>query len=340
MVLTKIKRWVGDLLAIAIYPLAVIEMLASLRSRSYINHYAVHKSSVRLYNKTRGLTELVENYIFGIRPWKLESKIKAIDSLSPEFSKNGWSLVDINLDVNDLRDELLIVPFRSRLHKPASATLKELSFLEAQGRWDADQTSLFSVKSFAALITNQSIQSLASCLLGDFVITSAVVWASFACATEDDRIASAQVFHVDHDYLDDIKLFVHLSDTWANDGPLEYITGTNHRKAKRIWSSAPISESAIHAFYSSSTHAFFTGLTGSVYISDNRGLHRDRPPLPSKSKLALQINFSRSQFGSEKAYASHRPRLSSDWPSFLIWQTAFEANPLAFSLLFSRGACD
>lgn len=335
--LTLFRRWSGHFLSIALYPYVVVEMLWSARKPTHINKFLSHKVSVRLYNLTKGITEEVESYIFGARKWKQESTLNSIDQISPGLVLRGWSSADITLDVSELCSELVTVPFRPRLsHTCTSALLSELPTLTPRGRWDADSNVLFSLNSFATLVTNQAIDRFAFALLGKYVITSALVWASFACNSEEEQTASAQVFHVDQDYLDDLKLFINLSDTWDGDGALEYITGTNHRKAKKIWSSGPMPESVVNSIYPPDQHAFFTGPIGSVFISDNRGIHRDSPPMQNKSKLALQVNFSRSQFGSEQAYASHRPGLSPNWPSFATWCSAKDSDPFVYSLLFRR----
>ena len=337
LMLVQLRRWSGNFFAVALYPWAVVEMLCCLRSPAYINHFWTHKLSVRLYNFSRGLTEVIERFVFGSRPWKQKSTYKSIDCISSDFLWKGWSYADIALDVSELCEQLLYVPFKPRLaHASNSSLLGELSVLSPRGRWDADSNVLFSLTPFAALVTNQAIHKLVSALLGQYVITSALVWASFSCSNENEKTASAQVFHVDYDYLDDIKIFIHLSDTWDGDGALEYVTGTHNRTAKNIWSSGPIPDAVVNSFYPPERHAFFTGPMGSVFISDNRGIHRDSPPVQTQSKLALQVNFSRSQFGSEQAYASIRPRLSPDWPSFATWCSAMILDPLAYSLLFSR----
>jgi hypothetical protein len=333
--LTSLRRWFGNFLSIALYPYVVAEMLCCARKPAYINHFLSHKVSVRLYNLTRGITEGVESYIFGDREWKQESAHDFTDQISSSFVLRGWSSAGIALDVSELCKQLVSVPFQPRLsHSCTSALLGEIPTLDPRGRWDADSNVLFSLNSFAEIITNKDIDRLASALLGKYVITSALVWASFACSNKDEQTASAQVFHVDQDYLDDLKLFINLSDTWNGDGALEYIAGSNRRRAKKIWSSGPMPESVVNSLYPPDQHTFFTGPAGSAFVSDNRGIHRDSPPVENKSKLALQVNFSRSQFGSEKAYASKRPRLSPDWPSFASWCSARNANPFAYSLLF------
>jgi hypothetical protein len=334
---TLLRRWLGHFLCIGLYPYVVVEMIYCARKPGHVNHFISHKVSVRLYNLTRGMTEGVESFIFGARKWKQDSTLYSIDQISPDLVLRGWSSADITLDISELCNQLCTVPFRPRLsHTCTSALLGELPVLAPRGRWDADSNALFSLNSFATLITNPAIHRLASALLGKYVITSALVWASFACRSEEEKTASAQVFHVDQDYLDDLKLFVNLSDTWDGDGALEYIMGTNRRRVKKIWSSGPIPQSVVDSLYPPDQHTFFTGPMGSIFLSDNRGIHRDSPPMQNKSKLALQVNFSRSQFGSEQAYASHRPRLSLDWPSFGTWRSAMNIDPFVYSLLFSR----
>jgi hypothetical protein len=335
--IANLKRWAGHLVSIALYPQVVLEMIACSRHRSYVNRFSIFKAYVRLYNLSRGKTELVERYIFGPRLWRQATSLNSISSISPTLASWGWSAVDMTLDLARLRMELESVCFVPRISRDYNPTLySSLSGVCPQGRWDAHLPDLFSLASFAEIVTHSDIHKLASDLLGEYIITSAVVWASYSCRSDNDRLASAQIFHVDYDYLDDIKLFFNLTNTQREDGPLEYITGSHGGCMKKIWTSGPIQEVKVDSCYPPECHAYFTGPAGAAYISDNRGIHRDHPPVDTRSKLALQINFSRSQFGSEQAYLKSRPKFKQEWPSHEIWQAAFEKNERAYSLLFSR----
>jgi hypothetical protein len=189
------------------------------------------------------------------------------------------------------------------------------------------------------MVTSPQVHQIASTIIGSrYLVTSAVVWATLPCETNADEIASAQVFHMDYDYLDDIKLFINLSNVDAFSGALEYVAGSHRPGCKKIWSTEPIAEGRVWSHHPRRNRVLFTGLKGSAYISDNRGLHRDSPPSSGFWKLAMQVNFSRNQFGSEQVYAPTRPVLSPEWPSFGIWKDAMHAYPFLYNLLFSSNS--
>ena len=330
-----LKSWLRDLITIAMYPWVIFEMVCCVWNENHVNTLFAHENWVRMYNLSKGNTEVIERLIFGPKRWKESTIVESISSMSRDFWRKGWTSLNLSLKVSELCKELAEVQFSSRLSNNRYSILADLQTISplARGRWDAEDNKLFSLSSFASIVTSHEIHKLATELLGKYVITSAVVWVSFCCDNEEERIRSAQVFHVDQDFLDDLKLFVNLSDTSFLDGPLEYITGTNNRRSKRIWMSSPISDESVNQYYDPDKHAYFTGPMGKVYLSDNRGIHRDRPPTKKRSKLALQINFSRSQYGSGNKYSS-RPKLSKTWPSFNTWHSAITEYPFVYSLLF------
>jgi hypothetical protein len=322
------------------YPSSLLEMYRARRSPLYINRFAAHTNALHAYLLTRGYSEWIEALVFGPRRWRLppHSPPNANHpTMATHLSIFGYAYLDAIIPVDNVIRDLSQTTFVGRL------TGERLNLVELEnrhkdlrGRYDACQAALLALESFANLVTSDYIYSLTKAIMGPrFMVTSSLAWASFPCDAAVESIASAQVFHMDYDYLDDLKLFVNLSDVYPSSGPLEYVAGSHRPGSKKIWSSEPIDEKSVWGAHPRMNRILFTGAKGSAYISDNRGLHRDAPPDSGSWKLALQVNFSRSQFGSEQIYAKSRPPLSPMWPSYKIWANAISSRPFVYDLLFS-----
>jgi hypothetical protein len=88
--------------------------------------------------------------------------------------------------------------------------------------------------------------------------------------------------------------------------------------------------------YPENDKRLLTGPTRTVYIYNNRGIHRDSPPAVNHWKIAVQMSISRSIFGSEQHYRPSRPKLNSVWSSYQIWQRALREYPEFYNLLFKN----
>lgn len=323
------------------YPKCIYEMYRCLGSPYYINSFSAHTTAVRAYLYTHGISECIERFIFGPRYWHrlpMPHGRANWPELLIQLSETGYARLNEVFLVDDLLLDLITLRFMGRVAGDC-ITLAEMQsrFLEHHGRYDAEDSQLMSLRSFANLVVSEPIYKIASTILGSGCrVTSALIWGSFPCLNETQAIASAQVFHIDYDYLDDLKLFINLSSVKNESGALEYVAGTHRPSGKKIWTASPISERLVWKAHSRSSRVLFTGIRGSAYVSDNRGLHRDSPPAKGHWKLAMQVNFSRNQFGSEEYYAPNRPMLREDWPSSDIWKEAIAKRPNTYDLLFSR----
>lgn len=334
------RRTLRNIHTLLAYPVCMLEMFRCKKSPHHINSFATHTTAVYAYLLSRGYSEWIDALIFGPRLWRSLSSgqdAKNCPKLLLDITQRGYAHNKEILAVDDLVEDLKTLVFVGRVaHDKHSLLDLVKNHTQVRGRYDAEDISLLSLKSFAHLVTSEKIHQIARTVMGErYLLTSALVWASFACDNNSQAIASAQVFHMDYDYLDDIKLFVNLSDVDQASGPLEYVAGSHRPGHKKIWSSESISVERVWSMHSRENRSLFTGKKGEVYISDNRGLHRDAPPEQGAWKLAIQVNFSRNQFGSEKVYASQRVALSPDWPSYPIWSESLNADPYIYSLLFT-----
>jgi hypothetical protein len=334
------RRTVRNIHTLLTYPACLLEMFRCKVSSHHINSFATHTTAVYAYLLSHGYSEWIDSFIFGPRLWRsTRSRQAAKDCprLLRDITQLGYAHIAQGLAVDDLIEDLKTLEFIGRVaHDKHSLIDLTKNHMDLRGRYDANDLNLMSLKSFAQLVTSEAVHQIARTVMGGrYLLTSALVWASFACDNNSQAMTSAQVFHMDYDYLDDIKLFVNLSDVDSTSGPLEYVAGSHRPGHKKIWSSESIPEERVWRAHGREKRRLFTGKTGEVYISDNRGLHRDAPPVRGKWKLAIQVNFSRNQFGSEKVYASQRVTLSPDWPSYPIWRESLHAHPFIYSLLFS-----
>ncbi|MFN9624022.1 MAG: phytanoyl-CoA dioxygenase family protein [Cyanobacteriota bacterium] len=334
------RRTMRNIHTLLAYPACLLEMIRCKTSPYHINSFATHTTAVYAYLLSRGYSEWIDALIFGPRLWRSPRPRQAetnCPKLLQGLTQVGYAHNEQNLSVDNLIEDLKKLQFIGRVaNDKHSLDELEKNHLDVRGRYDAEEASLMSLQSFARLVTSEEVHQIARAIMGErYLLTSALVWASFACDNTFQAMASAQIFHMDYDYLDDIKLFVNLSDTDSTSGPLEYVAGSHRPGHKKIWSSESIPEERVWRMHGIEKRSLFTGKKGEVYISDNRGLHRDAPPSRGAWKLAIQVNFSRNQFGSEKVYASQRVTLSPDWPSYSIWSKVLHAQPYVYSLLFS-----
>ena len=334
------RQTMRNIHTILAYPACLLEMIRCKTSLYHINSFATHTTAVYAYLLSRGYSEWIDALIFGPRLWRTpQSRQEAKDYpiLLQDITHLGYAHMEQRLAVDDLIWDLKTLEFIGRVaHDKHSLLDLAKNHRDVRGRYDAEEDSLMSLQSFARLVTSEQIHQIARTVMGErYLVTSALVWASFACDNISQAMVSAQVFHMDYDYLDDIKLFVNLSDTDTTSGPLEYVAGSHRPGHKKIWSSESIPEESVWRAHGIEKRSLFTGKRGEVYISDNRGLHRDAPPNRGAWKLAIQVNFSRNQFGSEKVYAAQRVTLSPAWPSYSIWSEVLNEHPYVYSLLFS-----
>jgi len=332
-----LKKVIRMLRLLMVFPLIVKEILSSKK----INHITplwIFRAYKELYISTKGYNEILPNLL--LPKLRLEHNSNYCKVLE-DLDNNGFSFLSKSFyfETKKFMASACSIPFASRVSKDV-ITLEDIRATASLlcGRYDAASQDLFNNIHFANIVTSPGITDLAS-LLGPYtVITSALMWVSFHCSEFSERSKSSQVYHVDFDFLSDIKVFILLSDTSMLNGPLEYIIGTHKPINHHIFSLSGMKDDIVHSKYKPHHFRFFTGSVGEAYISNNRGIHRDYPPLPGNYKIGLQINFSRSRFGSEEVYLPSRPLLLDNHSSYLVWQKAIKEHPLLYSLLFKNHA--
>lgn len=111
---------------------------------------------------------------------------------------------------------------------------------------------------------------------------------------------SAQFFHFDLDRVKWLKFFIYLTDTTVDDGPHEYVVGTNRvsKKDKFLLNRGykRINEKDIYSIYESEKIQKILGKKGTIFVGDTSCFHRGYPPIKN-DRLLLVLEYSNSLFG-------------------------------------------
>ena len=111
---------------------------------------------------------------------------------------------------------------------------------------------------------------------------------------------SAQFFHFDLDRIKWLKFFIYLTDTTLDDGPHEYVKGTNKVSGKynKFLKDGykRISQEKIYNYYDPSLIKKLLGKKGTMFVGDTSCFHRGFPPVKN-DRLLLVLEYSNSMFG-------------------------------------------
>ena len=327
--------------AVLLLPFILRSILLSTKS-NYLTPYRVFQAYKILYLLSRGYIEILARIL--LPPLYCQKVVKQNSLVTASSSLIKYGYAELSLDIHPLVTDFLenshSLPFQSRC-TGETILFQDLSINASGmvGRYDAVSSNLFANTSFAKIVTSAQIRNLAFSLFGkNAVITSALAWASFPTFDYSSRSLSSQVYHVDFDFIDDIKIFILLSGSSKLNGPIEYIAESHKPWKHKIFSLSGISDSDVQSCFDKSRICYFTGSAGSSFISNNRGIHRDYPPSVGHYKVDMQINLARSRFGDEYTYLKllkTRPMLSVEAPSYNVWRDAITRNSMLYSLLFA-----
>ena len=166
-----------------------------------------------------------------------------------------------------------------------------------------DQSVLLACPEIAKLVFDPSLLAIAQAFLGAPPIhTQANCWWSVAYSDESEYVkAAAQKFHQDRDYIKFIKFFFYLTDVGEDNGPHEFVAGSNvdyaeHSRNKQR-SSKRLDDERLESGYPPERFRRFTGPRGSLIIEDTSGFHKGNP-VRSGHRLMLQLEYASSRYGS------------------------------------------
>jgi Phytanoyl-CoA dioxygenase (PhyH) len=174
-----------------------------------------------------------------------------------------------------------------------------------------DQSKLLASPDIAQLVFDPGLLAVAQDFLGAPPIhTQANCWWSVAYSNHTDYVkAAAQKFHQDRDYIKFLKFFFYLTDVGEDNGPHEFIAGSNvdyaEHSRNKLRSSKRLDDARLEGGYARERFRRFTGPRGSLIVEDTSGFHKGWP-VRSGHRLMLQIEYATSVFGSPEAYLTRQ----------------------------------
>ncbi|MBI3956863.1 MAG: phytanoyl-CoA dioxygenase family protein [Candidatus Kerfeldbacteria bacterium] len=105
---------------------------------------------------------------------------------------------------------------------------------------------------------------------------------------------NAQLFHQDKEFIKFLKIFIYLNDVNEENGPHNYIAGSNkdylEHTPKGYQISERLSDEYLSSVYPKDRFRSFTGAKGTVIIEDTSGFHKGKPVMKGYRQL-LQLEF-------------------------------------------------
>jgi Phytanoyl-CoA dioxygenase (PhyH) len=170
-----------------------------------------------------------------------------------------------------------------------------------------DQSALLKCPEIASLVFDPNLLAIAQQFLGAPPIhTQTNCWWSVAYSSEAEYLkAAAQKFHQDRDYIKFVKMFFYLTDVGADNGPHEFIAGSNAdyavHSSNRRRSSKRLDDGQLESGYADDRFRRFTGPRGSLIVEDTSGFHKGAP-VRAGHRLMLQLEHVSSLYASPPAY--------------------------------------
>jgi hypothetical protein len=151
------------------------------------------------------------------------------------------------------------------------------------------------------IIKELQMIDIADLYLGcDPILTSIDSWYVVPIKENGDSVAiysaAAQTFHYDMDWIKFVKFFVNLTDVDEAHGPFEFISNSHKIKSKSCYK-----DGRFESLLDQSGLIKATGPTGSVFVADTSGIHRDGRAI-SGFRQVLQVEFAVSSFGAKFQY--------------------------------------
>jgi hypothetical protein len=180
-----------------------------------------------------------------------------------------------------------------------------------------DQSALLACPAVGKLVFDPNLLAITQDFLGAPPIhTQTNAWWSVGYSDRLEHVkAAAQRFHQDRDYIKVLKIFVYLTDVGDDNGPHQFVAGSNvdyaARSGNELRSSRRLSDEFLASRYPPDRFRVFTGPRGTVIGEDTSGFHKGA--LPRKGhRLVLQIEYVSSLYARPKAYLSQRARLHAE----------------------------
>lgn len=174
-----------------------------------------------------------------------------------------------------------------------------------------DQSALLDSPEIAALAFDPNFLAVAQRFLGAPPVHSQVNawWSVPHSEAREHASAAAQKFHQDRDYIKFLKIFIYLTDVGEDNGPHQFIAGSNVDYAEAGGSARRSSkrreDGDVLAAFGPERLRVFTAPRGSVLFEDTSGLHKGTTVV-SGHRMLLQFEYVSTLFASPKLGLSER----------------------------------
>ena len=228
------------------------------------------------------------------------------EQISTALDKDGYFTFPERLSedlIDRIVDGLKSIDFAvhgsHRMHRIASP--KDLHPVEDNTCWAVDQQEVLAIPEVQNLLMDPTLLDAIQHFLGTPPIhVQTNSWWSKAESNDERTLRkSAQLFHQDKEFIKFLKVFVYLNDVTEDNGPHQYIAGSNKDYLQHVPAgykfSQRLSDEYLAASYDQSRFRSFTGRKGTVVIEDTSGFHKGKP-LISGCRLILQLEFAASLY--------------------------------------------
>ena len=281
-----------------------------------------YQSYVRSYCFTNGLISEILSKIISLKINKDKKKIQDTSSeyftesldynkIQNTLKKNGYYVFDTKLNQNFLENVLEFTKKNECYFFDDSGeekfgtynNIEDKKNLSSKFRYD--ESKIFNVEVINKLIFDPCIIQICENYFESRACLSNIdLWwtpvRKRASIKNEIANKSAQFFHFDLDRIKWLKFFIYLTDVTLDDGPHEYIEGTNNvsRKEKKFLKEGykRIKDEKIYNYYNSSSIKKILGKKGTIFVGDTSCFHRGSPPVKN-DRLLLVIEYSNSMFG-------------------------------------------
>lgn len=285
---------------------------------------AAYQSMISLFSQTGGWSNDTMASVVGLiqRARKTPAAsgvlgnldVKAIDAIAHELRDQGYKLFPAQLDsatVDRLVQFALNEPCIARAKDAdGAATAKAAAAFPRSNPqavvYDFSPGSLVNNPDVQRLMTDPSLAAVAQAYIGaNPVLDEVNMWWTTSSGGKADS-AAAQLYHFDMDRIRWLKVFVYLTDVDENNGPHNFVAGSQRTGAipASLLSKgyARLTDAEVSSAFGAEQMKSFTGPRGTILLEDTRGLHKGTPAR-SGDRLMFELEFSSSMFGAMPAMA-------------------------------------
>lgn len=220
-----------------------------------------------------------------------------VEKCVEELHKDGFTRIPVRLDENFI-DELHELATHSEVKPTKFAKIQHMQphpIPAIDHIWDVPFEATIRSQACQKLIQDKQLLTIAGMYLNanPVVIGSRLYW---SLSHDNEEFLTAENWHVDAgDGLRFVKLFVTLTDVYEKNGPTGFIKGTHTTLPRKFYSGRRFHEKEISSRFQGKIIEA-TGVKGTIYLVDTRGLHRGTPVKEGR-RLLLHFFYGTDFFG-------------------------------------------